>query len=297
MAVQVLDENYLGITALVLFGWNFIFFLIAYAFKFDKVTDFAGGTGFSIAALLTFLLNQTYFPRQIVMTVLVMVWSARLAGFLLWRILKWGEDNRFDDIRSNLAKLISFWTFQFLWNFIVSLTVISVNSVDTNPAIGAADIIGWIMWSIGFFFEAVGDVQKTLFKVKPEGKGTWCNAGLWTYTRHPNYFGEFMMWWGLFVAGAAVYGNTWRWVSILSPVFLMTILLFLSGINLGEESANKKYGSKPEYWKYKKETSNVIPFPNGLFAKIPDVIKKIFFFEFPVYNKMPTSEEGRLLTR
>lgn len=165
--VFVIDSNYLAITAIVTFAYQFTFFLVTYTFKFDKVTDFAGGTNFVILALMTFLLGQTWYARQIVLTTMVTLWGLRLALFLLWRILLWGEDRRFDDKRNSLAKLAVFWSLQTVWVWTVSLPVTFVNAhAGSNPAIGAWDILGWVMWGAGFLIEAIADHQKTIFKSK-----------------------------------------------------------------------------------------------------------------------------------
>eukprot|EP00188_Purpureofilum_apyrenoidigerum_P003928 Plantae.Rhodophyta-Purpureofilum_apyrenoidigerum.ctg4260.p1 GENE.Plantae.Rhodophyta-Purpureofilum_apyrenoidigerum.ctg4260~~Plantae.Rhodophyta-Purpureofilum_apyrenoidigerum.ctg4260.p1 ORF type:complete len:314 (+),score=61.13 Plantae.Rhodophyta-Purpureofilum_apyrenoidigerum.ctg4260:45-944(+) len=292
MPVNVLDENYLGITALVLFGWNFVFYVITATLKFDKLTDFAGGTGFALAALLTFLLNQTYYPTQIAVTVMVLVWSLRLALFLLYRIIKWGEDNRFDSLRENPLKLAGFWAGQFMWNFVVSLVTIAINSADYRTGITALEIVAYIFWSIGLIIEVVADIQKSKFKASKEGKNHWCDVGLWKYSRHPNYFGEMLVWWSLFVSGMRVYNATWRWVAVLSPLFTMATLLFGSGVSIAEDRYNSKFGSDTDYLKYKYETSNLIPMLPSIYKKIPSIVKKVFFFEYPMYFKGIKEQES-----
>uniref|UniRef100_A0A453H6J2 Uncharacterized protein n=1 Tax=Aegilops tauschii subsp. strangulata TaxID=200361 RepID=A0A453H6J2_AEGTS len=144
-----------------------------------------------------------------------------------------GEDKRFDEMRSNLGKLAVFWTFQAVWVWTVSLPVTIVNASSRNPSIEARDIIGWIMWAIGLAVEAIADQQKLKFKNSPSNRGKWCNVGLWSYTRHPNYFGEMFLWWGVFVASTPVLSGA-EWLVILGPIFLTLLLLFVSGIPLLE---------------------------------------------------------------
>ncbi|XP_057544257.1 uncharacterized protein LOC130823600 isoform X3 [Amaranthus tricolor] len=281
---KVLDSHFLAITAIVTVCYQFIFFVITALLKFDKVTDFAGSTNFIILAVLTILIKGSWHFRQVILTLLVVLWGLRLGLFLLMRILQWGEDRRFDEMRSNIGKLAVFWLFQAVWVWTVSLPVTIVNASDKNPSLQAADIIGWIMWSIGFSLEASADQQKLSFKNSPANRGRWCNVGVWKYSRHPNYFGEIFLWWGIFIGSIPVLEGA-EWLVILGPVFLTLLLLFLSGIPLLEESADKKYGNVDEYKLYKKVTSPLIPLPPEVYGNLPLWFKKIFLFEFPLYSR------------
>lgn len=280
----VIDSHFLALTAIVTVGYQFLFFVITALLKFDKVTDFAGSTNFVILAILTLVLKGTWHFRQVVLTILVVVWGLRLGLFLLMRILQWGEDRRFDEMRSNLGKLAVFWIFQAVWVWTVSLPVTVVNASDRDPSLRPEDIIGWVMWSVGFIIEATADQQKLWFKGFPENRGKWCNVGLWKYSRHPNYFGEILLWWGIFVASAAVLDGA-EWLVIIGPIFLTLLLLFVSGIPLLEESADKKHGNLGGYRHYKKTTSPLIPLPQVVYGNLPIWLKAAFFFEFPLYNK------------
>ncbi|MCO5598402.1 hypothetical protein L7F22_052497 [Adiantum nelumboides] len=286
----VLDDNYLAITAIVTVLYQLSFFIIAAGCKFDKVTDFAGSTNFVILALLTAILHNTWYFRQIVLTALVVIWGSRLALFLLFRILQWGEDRRFDDKRDNLLKFAAFWIIQAVWVWTVSLPVTIVNASDRNPDIQAADIVGWVLWFLGALIEAVADQQKLAFKNNATNKGKWCDAGLWGFTRHPNYFGEILLWWGIFIAATPVL-NGGQWAAIVGPIFITIVLLFLSGIPLLEASADKRYGGMAEYRRYKKRTSPLIPLPPSVYGNLPGWVKKFLLFELPFYSSNLTGEE------
>ncbi|KAH9763532.1 S5A REDUCTASE domain-containing protein [Citrus sinensis] len=223
------------------------------------------------------------------------------------RILNWGEDRRFDEMRSNLGKLAIFWIFQAVWVWTVSLPVTVVNASDRDPSVQAVDVIGWIMWSVGVSIEAIADQQKLSFKNSPENRGKWCNVGFWKYSRHPNYFGEMrhmgmvsqigmiavseinlciykiFLWWGIFVASTPVLDGA-EWLVILGPIFLTLLLLFISGIPLLEESADKKFGNMPAYRLYKKTTSPLIPLPPVVYGNLPWWLKTILF-ELPLYSR------------
>ncbi|XP_057459404.1 uncharacterized protein LOC130750029 isoform X1 [Actinidia eriantha] len=280
----VIDSHFLALTAIVTVGYQFFFFIITALLKFDKVTDFAGSTNFIILSVLTLVLKGSWHSRQVVLTLLVVIWGLRLALFLLMRILQWGEDRRFDEMRGNLGKLAIFWTFQAVWVWTVSLPVTIVNASDRDLSLQAVDIIGWIMWSIGITVEATADQQKLTFKNSQENRGKWCSVGLWKYTRHPNYFGEILLWWGIFVASTPVLEGG-EWLVILGPLFLTLLLLFISGIPLLEESADKKFGNVAGYRVYKSTTSPLIPLPPLVYGNLPSWFKKAFLLELPFYNQ------------
>lgn len=261
-----------------------MFFIITALLKFDKVTDFAGSTNFIILSILTLSIKGAWHFRQIVLTVLVVIWGLRLGLFLLMRILQWGEDRRLDEMRNNLGKLAVFWIFQAVWVWTVSLPVTVVNASNRDPSVQARDIIGWIMWSIGMSIEATADQQKLIFKNFPVNKGRWCNVGVWRYSRHPNYFGEILLWWGIFVASTPVLHGA-EWLVIFGPVFLTLLLLFVSGVPLLEESADKRYGGMEEYRLYKNTTSPLVPLPPAIYEGLPLWFKRAFLFEFPLYSR------------
>ncbi|GAB4860983.1 hypothetical protein Ancab_036143 [Ancistrocladus abbreviatus] len=279
----VIDSHFLALTAIVTVGYQLAFFVVTALLKFDKVTDFAGSTNFIILAILTLVLKGAWYFRQLVLSLLVVIWGLRLGLFLLMRILQWGEDRRFDEMRANLGKLAVFWIFQAVWVWTVSLPVTIVNASDNNPSIQAADIIGWIMWSIGLAVEATADQQKLAFKNSPGNRGKWSDVGLWKYSRHPNYFGEILLWWGIFVSATPVLEDA-EWLVVFGPVFLTLLLLFVSGIPLLEDSADKKFGNVAEYRSYKRVTSPLIPLPPVLYGNLPLWFKKFFLFEFPLYS-------------
>ncbi|XP_074272236.1 uncharacterized protein LOC141596104 isoform X2 [Silene latifolia] len=293
---KVLDSHFLALTAIVTLCYQLMFFVITALLKFDKVTDFAGSTNFIILAVLTLVVRGSWHFRQVVLTVLVVIWGLRLGLFLLMRILQWGEDRRFDEMRQNLGKLAVFWVFQAVWVWTVSLPVTVVNASFQEPSLHAVDIIGWIIWLIGFSVEATADQQKLSFKNAPENRGKWCNVGLWKYTRHPNYFGEIFLWWGIFLSSTPVLKGA-EWLVIIGPIFLTLLLLFVSGIPLLEESADKKYGNTENYRLYKKVTSPLIPLPPGVYGRLPLWVKQIFLFELPLYSKSLPKENPLIKSR
>ncbi|GFP87767.1 hypothetical protein PHJA_000920400 [Phtheirospermum japonicum] len=281
---RVLDSHFLALTAIITVAYQFFFFVITALLRFDKVTDFAGSTNFFILAVLTLIVKGSWNFRQVVLSILVVIWGLRLGLFLLMRIIRWGEDRRFDNMRDNLGKLALFWVFQAVWVWTVSFPVTVVNASDRDPSIRAEDIIGRVIWALGLFIKATADQQKLNFKNSPENRGKWCDVGVWKYSRHPNYFGEIFIRWGIFLAATPVLENA-EWLVISGPIFLTLLLLFLSGIPLLEESADKKYENVSAYRHYKSTTSPLILLPPGLYGNLPTWFKLVFLFEFPIYSR------------
>jgi len=281
------DTHYLFFTALVTICMQLSFFFVAAFFKFDKVTDFAGGTNFILIAVLTFAISKTYYWRQIVATVFVILWGVRLSGYLLYRIIVIGKDDRFDGTREDFWKFLVFWIFQMLWVWAVSLPVTFLNGTQADCAAGGRDIAGILMFAVGLTAESISDHQKFNFKNIPSNRRRFCDEGLWCWSRHPNYFGEMLLWWGLFTLCSSVFGvaaleaeGSWGYATIVGPVFLCLILLFVSGIPPLERSYDEKFGTTLEYQAYKASTSPLVPMPPGVYRKLPEILKKTIFFEW-----------------
>mmetsp|Transcript_20117 Transcript_20117/g.39062 ORF Transcript_20117/g.39062 Transcript_20117/m.39062 type:complete len:336 (+) Transcript_20117:113-1120(+) len=285
---EVLDAYYMGICAIITVAMQVTFFIIAAYYQFDKVTDFAGGTNFMILALVTFLLGGTYYTRQIIVTVCVVVWGFRLSGYLLYRIIKTGKDERFDDKNRGFSlEFAAFWVFQAVWVMAVSAPVVLVNSQcqsSANIPMGASDWVGFGIFVFGLLIEAISDQQKFSFRNDPANKGKWCAVGLWSVSRHPNYFGEIILWWGVFILCGGIFSGG-LWASVVGPVFITLLLLHVSGVPLLEDSSDKKHGMKPEYLEYKKNVSCLVPLPQFVYGNLPQFIKAVFLFEWPMYSR------------
>ncbi|EHK96935.1 hypothetical protein M7I_7335 [Glarea lozoyensis 74030] len=190
MALHVLDNYYLAITLLITVGYQLFFFAIAFSLKFDKLT--------AIITLSFSSVDHELNARQIVASLFIMVWGARLSGFLLFRIIKTGKDDRFDDKRDKFFPFLGFWVFQMIWVWTVSLPVTIINSPNVTqfpqPAFGTGrDIAGVILYGIGIIMESFSDIQKYIFKSKKSDKSAICDKGFFSWSRHPNYFGEIII--------------------------------------------------------------------------------------------------------
>mmetsp|Transcript_1197 Transcript_1197/g.2645 ORF Transcript_1197/g.2645 Transcript_1197/m.2645 type:complete len:316 (-) Transcript_1197:360-1307(-) len=287
------DDHNLAITGIVTVGMQLFFFAIAWFAQFDKVTDLAGSSNFILIALLTLLAGGggTLFTRAIIITALVCASRLELAFYLLYRVVKRGSDSRFDEMRSKFLSFLGFWIFQMLWAWVVSLTVTFVNSDASDPELCSADWAGIAMFAVGFALQVTADFQKDAFRSDAANKGAVCSAGVWSWSRHPNFFGEMMMWWAIFlIATPVLYASEsrWGWVTVLSPVFTMVILLFLSGMPTAEGDSQKRFlktaESRDKFLAYRQQTSPLIPLPPPLYRPLPLCLKRVLFFEWKMYE-------------
>ena len=247
------DENFILISLLMTVCMQMSFFAIAYTLQIDKVTDFAGTSNFLVLAIFTLWLSEDFSFPKILGSLMVIVWSLRLGIYLTYRIMVWGEDNRFDELRTKFWSFLGFWIYQILWVFLTSLPVIYFNSLESPSEITTLAAIGLFMFVTGFSIEAWADYTKFNHKLHGE---KWCTDGLWKYSRHPNYFGNILLWFGIFIFCFAYDAPLW---TIIGPLWTTFLLLFVSGLPFLEASADKKYGTDEGYLRYKNETSILIP--------------------------------------
>lgn len=241
-------------------GINLLFFLLASTFKTDKFTDFTYGFTFITLVLFFLLKTQTFYLPQILLATMVVIWGIRLITYLLVRILKIKKDRRFNKIREKPLKFLQFWVFQGLAVWVILLpSIYLLNKTESMP-LSLVMVLGIFVWALGLLTETVSDWQKFTFKNNPQNVGLWIQTGLWKYSRHPNYFGEILCWLGIFIFVLPTIQGI-SWLTIVNPIFITFILLFVSGIPLLEKSNDAKYSDNKNYWVYKKKTSILVPLP------------------------------------
>lgn len=278
-------------SAAITLAYQAAFGTIAHIKQIDTLTDFAGTTNFIVLALYSFA-KSGYSIRHKLISFFSCTWGVRLGTFLLRRILSWGEDRRFDKIRKSIQSLVTFWSLQGVWVWVVSLPVLLANASTANPPLGKLDYVGWAVYAIGLLTETVADFQK--LKSNSSADRKWMHTGLWKYSRHPNYFGEILIWTGIYLSAAPTLSGL-QHLAVASPIFTATILLFLSGIPLSENSADKKYASDPDYVAYKKGTSVLVPLPPAVYRTFPPWFKRTLLFEYDMYDKLAkyTNPDGK----
>ena len=238
---------------------NGAFFAFAAARRTDVVTDLSYSLTFALLAVVLLFAGAAE-AMQVVASLLVVVWAARLGIYLFRRIMRTKVDHRFDGMRDQPLRLARFWLLQAITVAVVMLPVSYLLDQDDPPGLGAWSIAGGTVWLAGLLIEAVADAQKAAFRAKEENRGRFVASGLWRYSRHPNYFGEMLVWWGLFLYVVPVLHGA-AFAVVIGPVFITLLLLFVSGIPLLEKSANEKYGGDAAYRDYKRRTSILVPLP------------------------------------
>lgn len=240
-------------------GINGALFLIAFALKSDKLTDASYAISF-IALALAIYNHSAANPYVVIGVSLVCTWALRIGAFLLYRVVKTGKDSRFDGVREHFWKFGKFWLGQALtvWLLLIPLALASRHASDWS----ALSIVGFFICVGGIALEATADLQKYKFSHNPTNKDKWITDGVWNYSRHPNYFGEMSVWVGMYVLLVSSLSGGELALALISPLWIICLLLFVSGIPILEKYADKKWGSNASYQAYKRQTSVLIPLPH-----------------------------------
>ena len=230
--------------------------------KTERYYDLTGGLTYLIVVGFSLWAGSQSEPpslRELIVSLLVVIWSLRLSSFLYFRIHRTGKDGRFDQLKTSPIRFLVPWTLQALWVFLTMIVVIVINSQSGSaPALGIWDGIGLSIWIIGFGIESIADNQKTVFNAEPSNQGKWIDSGLWSYSRHPNYLGEILLWTGIGFFGISCFTGLERFAWI-SPVFIYLLLTKVSGIPILDKRALEKWGDDPEYQKYRDNTPALFP--------------------------------------
>lgn len=246
-------------TLLYAVGLNLLMFIPAYLFKTDKLTDISyAATFFLITGYLFTQSSQSFV--HIFLFAMISLWAVRLGGYLLYRIHKMGRDKRFDERRNKFWSFLNFWVFQGVLAWILLIPAIYIMQQSDLVADGIL-YTGLAIWLIGLLIEGISDYQKFSFIQKPSNKGKWIESGLWKYSRHPNYFGEILVWVGVYIFALTNLSGFSVLIAAASPVFISLSLIFVTGLPLLEKAADKRWGSDSDYQDYKKRTSILVPMP------------------------------------
>ena len=269
---------------------NFVAFVPAYLIGTEKFYDVTGSFTFVTAVISSFgglmndlnpgeAHNHPLPPRSLVATLCVAVWACRLGYFLVRRVGKHG-DSRFDKVKGRFLTFLLYWTVQAMWCFVTAAPVYLLNKRGGGPEDWFfSDYVGILMFVLGFALEVVADQQKTAWKKEAVNEGKWIDVGLWSYSRHPNYVGEWMLWIGISMLCSAAFPlpasasdalalvrnfstnerSSYDFLVLIAPAWEASLMLFASGVPLLEKAADKKWGKNPAYIAYKKRVPCLFP--------------------------------------
>jgi steroid 5-alpha reductase family enzyme len=260
MMSEVFQNSALAITAMMLAIW-----LISIAIKNVSIVDIGWGAGFVLVAVVSGLTVFEELDARWVLVGMTGLWGTRLTLYLAWRNLGHGEDYRYVAIRKKypifpVSSLVIVFALQGVLMWIVSLPV-QAGIASAQPNWHPLHAVGMLIWLTGLCFESIGDLQLAMFKANPDNKGKVFDQGFWKYTRHPNYFGDFLVWWGIYIASLSY--STEYWTAI-GPIVMSIFLMKVSGVALLEKTlANTKDG----YKEYVQTTNAFFPGPKRKFAE------------------------------
>ena len=233
-------------------------FIPAFLRQTERFFDLTGAMTYISVVTIGILLSPAVDARVILLWAMVVLWAVRLGTFLFRRIRRAGKDDRFADIKPSFIRFLNAWTIQALWvTFTVGAALVGITSASRKE-LDAFALTGVLVWLLGFGIEVLADMQKTRFSADPENQGRFIQSGLWARSRHPNYFGEIMLWIGVVVVALPVLRG-WQWVTLVSPAFVTLLLTRVSGVPLLEKRADEKWGGQADYETYKRTTPVLIP--------------------------------------
>lgn len=248
------------IALLIALGINMIMFIPAFIWKTDKLTDISYAVTFATIAVAEFFIGGASWTHAILLA-LVLVWAFRLGGFLLIRVMKTGKDARFDAMRQNFWKFSGFWILQGITVFVVMVPSIYFLTQRTT-AVNTVSWIGFGIAMLGIIIESIADWQKFQFSNNPSNTGKWIASGIWSYSRHPNYLGEMMMWIGVYLFTVSSMTTVHTIIGLVSPLYIIGLITLVSGIPILEKTADARWGNDPAYRAYKKQTSILFILPH-----------------------------------
>ena len=262
------NQESVSISGIPLFGFavaltfiiQWIVFIPSFLNKTEHFFDLTGSLTFISVVLITLMLIPEIYVRDIVIALLVVIWATRLGSFLFLRVRKDGGDGRFTIMKTKFWWFLMTWNIQGMWVFLSLAAGLAAMTSAEKVEADIFLIVGLIVWVLGFSIEVISDGQKSKFRSKTENKDKFITSGIWSWSRHPNYFGEILLWCGITIIALPVLQG-WQFITLISPIFIIILLTQISGVRLLELRGRKKWGENEEYQKYLRNTSVLIPLP------------------------------------
>ena len=235
------------------FAINWLAFVPSYLKRTEHYFDLVGSLTHLTLIFVALVGSSDLDLRATVVSILVGVWAVRLGSFLFLRARQAGGDGRFDTIKHHPGTFFSWWSLQALWVLVTGSCSLAVITSMERQSFGWCAGVGVALWGSGFVMEIVADRQKTQFRSQSKNTSSFIHSGLWAWSRHPNYFGEILLWIGIAVVAIPLLSG-WRWVALISPIFVFVLLTRISGIPILERRANERWGDDPIYREYLQST-------------------------------------------
>ena len=242
-----------ALLVIVAFAINIAAFVPSFISRTDHYYDLTGSIAYLTVTTIAFVTTNTYDARTVLAAVFIYIWAGRLGTFLYKRVKQSDGDRRFDRIKHSVPRFLMAWMLQGLWVTLTAGAALAAMTSESKTDFGILGVIGFFVWMFGFAIEKAADDQKTAFKSDSVNEGKFINVGLWAWSRHPNYFGEIMLWTGMAIMVVPALSGL-QYATLISPVFVFVLLTRISGIPLLERRADKKWGGQPDYEAYKAQT-------------------------------------------
>ena len=238
---------------LLIFCIQWISFIPAFIFQTEKFYDLTGSITYLTTVFTALYITDSGNISDYVIVSCVAIWAIRLGSFLYMRIHKAGEDRRFREIKTNFTRFFMTWTLQGMWVSMCLLCVITALSSYSGIIMNNVFYVGLLIFFLGFIIEVIADHQKTVFRKDVNNKDKFISTGLWSYSRHPNYLGEILLWFGVAVMSFSSLQDL-QYLTLISPIFVYILLVYISGIRILENQGDKKWGHLDSYKEYLKNT-------------------------------------------
>ena len=239
--------------ALLIFLVQWVVFVPSWFAHTEHFFDLTGSLTYLAVVALALISHGSVNPYSLLVAAMVTAWALRLGAFLASRVRAAGSDSRFDAMKYQFAWFLMTWTLQGLWVLLTAGAALAAITSPEDRGIDGLVLLGVALWALGFGIEVAADEQKRRFRSRPENRNRFIDTGLWARSRHPNYFGEILLWFGVAVAAFPVLSG-WNMVTLVSPLFVWLLLTRVSGVPLLESAADRRWANDPEYEDYKAST-------------------------------------------
>ena len=261
LGVQAVDVgSFNGVLLLMMMAFviQWVMFIPAYLGQTERYFDLTGSLTYIAMVIGAWATHGNPATVQWLVGLLVVIWAVRLGSYLFARMLRDGKDGRFDDIKPNPVRFFTVWNLQGLWVSVTTAAALVVLTTSSAVAFNVWTLLGLALWAFGFAIEVIADEQKRRFKRDPGNHGKFIQQGLWARSRHPNYFGEIVLWSGIAVISLPVLAS-WQYMALISPIFVTLLLTRISGVPMLEKRADERWGTQQDYRNYKARTPVLVP--------------------------------------